>query len=642
MSKPSIEITALGKAYKIFNNSSDKIRHALGFEKWGSGKRDLYREFWALRDLNLRIEKGERVGIMGRNGAGKSTLLKVIAGNISPTEGSMVVNGKVHALMELGTGFHPEFTGRENIRTALSYHGFSDAEIREREEEIIDFSELEDFINQPVRTYSSGMYARLAFSTSTSMRPEILIVDEVLGAGDAYFAGKCLDRMKSLTNQDGVTVLFVSHDISSVQRLCDRAVWIDRGVMLEDGDTVEVSKSYYRSIQQEEALRRMAKARGLRKTRNIPSLQDQIENRVLFHFITPSGAPLRKHKVRRIEIRKDGMPVTQLVVGGPMDNQDGSPNRVVDIPGYMNWSKANRDSQGLFRFFEDRRGSYLHAPFELTFGFVPASACDYEILVNGDFDPDEEVRLEIYWNNRYHPIAKICGGKGDMVFSLPELKDPEEAKTVQAQAPVAKESTKVETDALPVEPQNEGDAPSTVEAAPPPQEPEGSKANQASIVTWERPDPRIEGVRFLDEAGNETWGVEELSDLIIEISYYSSQPIKNPAFSMSIFQANGTYLCHASSSMGGLKIEEIYGYGSVIIRFPQFCATVGDYMMGCSIFHYLDIIRYDGMPPYYDQHDRAYRFKVWKKLDNNLNLGCVRLPFTVEHVVKNAQAQEQV
>jgi lipopolysaccharide transport system ATP-binding protein len=638
MSKPSIEITALGKAYKMFNNSSDKVRHALGFGRWGSDKRDLYREFWALRDLNLRIEKGERVGIIGRNGAGKSTLLKIIAGNISPTEGSVVVNGKVHALMELGTGFHPEFTGRENIRTALSYHGFSDAEIRDREEEIIDFSELEDFINQPVKTYSSGMYARLAFSTSTSMRPEILIIDEVLGAGDAYFAGKCLDRMKNLTNQDGVTVLFVSHDISSVQRLCDRAVWIDRGVMLEDGDTVEVSKSYYRSIQQEEALRRMAKARGLRKTRNIPSLKDQIENRVLFHFITPSGAPRHQHKIRKIEIRKDGLPVTQLVVGGPMDNQDGSPNRVVDMPGYMNWSKANRDSQGLFRFFEDRRGSYLHAPFELTFGISQASPSDFEILVNGEFNPAEEVCLEIYWNNRYHPIAKIRGGKGDLVFPIPELEDPEEANTEQAQVPTAQESIKIEADSPPTEPQKE-DAPSAIEVAPPSAQPEAPKSNNASIVSWERPDPRIEGVRFLDEAGNETWGVEELSDLIIEISYYSSKPIKEPAFSMSIFQANGTYLCHASTAMGGLNIEEINGYGSVIIRFPQFCATVGEYMMGCSIFHYLDPIQYNGMPPYYDQHDRAYRFKVWKKLDNNLNLGCVRLPFTVEHVAKGAPEQ---
>ena len=619
----------------MFNSSSDKIRHALGLGKWGSGQRDLYREFWALRDITLRIEKGERVGIIGRNGAGKSTLLKIIAGNISPTEGSVVVNGKVHALMELGTGFHPEFTGRENIRTALSYHGFSDAEIRDREEEIIDFSELEEFINQPVKTYSSGMYARLAFSTSTSMRPEILIIDEVLGAGDAYFGGKCLDRMKNLTNQDGVTVLFVSHDVSSVQRLCDRAIWIDRGVMLEDGDTVEVSKSYYRSIQQEEALRRMAKSRGLRKTRNIPSLRDQIENRILFHFITPSGAPKHKHKIRRLEIRKEGQPIAYIAVGGAMDNQDGSPNRVVDIPGYMNWSRSNRDSQGLFRFFEDRKGSYLHAPFELTFGSGQAPPSGYEILVNGEFDPAEEVWLEIYWSNRYHPITKIRGGKGDMVFTIPLLEEPEEPSSAPAPtAAVVEETIPSSADTPPVLSTEEDTPAPTVEANPPAEASEGAKPNQASIVTWERPDPRIEGVRFLDEAGNETWGVEELSDLIIEISYYSSKPIKEPAFSMSIFQANGTYLCHASTTMGGLKIEEIHGYGSVVIRFPQFCATAGEYMMGCSIFHYLDLIHYDGMPPYYDQHDRAYRFKVWKKLDNVWNLGCVRLPFTVAHVVK--------
>ena len=217
MTELAIKIYNLGKMYKLYNNPADKVMDAFGVNHLLFWKKTYYQEFWALRGLDLEVKKGERLGIIGRNGAGKSTLLKIITGNVSPTEGTVEVKGRVQALMELGTGFHPEFTGRQNIRASLAYQGMSQSVISEKEEEIIDFSELEDFIDQPIKTYSAGMYARLAFSTATSVQPEILIIDEVLGAGDAYFAGKCVERMKKLTEQSGATVLFVSHDLGSVQ-----------------------------------------------------------------------------------------------------------------------------------------------------------------------------------------------------------------------------------------------------------------------------------------------------------------------------------------------------------------------------------------------------------------------------------------
>ena len=649
MSEIAISIASLGKAYKMYQKPSDKVLDAFGLTRWMPWRRSPYREFWALRDLNLQIRRGERIGFVGRNGAGKSTLLKIIAGTIAPTEGAVTINGKVHALMELGTGFHPEFTGRENIRAALAYHGLDDAEISERVGEIIDFSELEDFIDQPVKTYSAGMYARLAFSASTSIRPEILIIDEVLGAGDAYFAGKCMDRMKKLTERDGVTVLFVSHDISSVQQLCTRAIWIDRGSVVEDGNTVDVAKAYYRSIQQEEALRRKAQARGVRKIRNLQLMEDVIEKRVLFHFVAPGGAPVGRHKVRKVELRKGQFVVASLIIGGPMDNQVDAGNKVLDDPGYMDWSPAKRDSSGPYRLFENQGGSYQHAPFELTVVSAEFPSSAYSIAVDGEFDPVEEVRLELYWDNSYHLVGRILGGVGPFCFSISDVRPHADVAiadiVISDVAASGVEPLKIEAVSeteppleLPATPAAEKSQYEAVaEALPLDSESGRAHTRQAgmdenSIVTWERPDPRIEGVRFLDATGIEAVGVEELTDLVIEISYYSSKKVVQPVFSMSIFQANGTLLCHANSALARVSIDYIEGYGSVQFRFPQFAATEGDYVMGCSIFHYLDPAHYFGQPPYYDQHDRAYRFKIWKRLDNNMSLGCVRLPFEVKHI----------
>ena len=213
----AVEVHGLGKMYKLFDKQSDRIWDIFGLDKLRFWDREpKYREFWALRNVDLVVPKGERIGIIGRNGAGKSTLLKLIVGNLKPTEGSITVNGKIQALLQMGTGFHPEFTGVENIRAALAYAGMEPRKIRDSVDEIIEFSELEDYIHQPVKYYSAGMYSRLAFAVSTALEPDILIIDEVLGAGDAAFTSKCAERMKRLTQDSGATVLFVSHSMDSV------------------------------------------------------------------------------------------------------------------------------------------------------------------------------------------------------------------------------------------------------------------------------------------------------------------------------------------------------------------------------------------------------------------------------------------
>lgn len=233
-----IEVADLSKCYHIYSKPRDRLVQMLMF-----GRKHYYREFWALQDVSFSIGQGETVGVIGRNGSGKSTLLQMICGTVSPTSGTVRTNGRVAALLELGAGFNPEFTGRENVLLNAAILGFPQEAMEERMMEVLSFSELTDFIDQPVKTYSSGMYARLAFSIAIHVDPEILIVDEALAVGDSRFVAKCMRRIKEI-QQRGATILFVSHDVGSVRTLCDRAIWLDKGRLVEDGDVFPVTGKY--------------------------------------------------------------------------------------------------------------------------------------------------------------------------------------------------------------------------------------------------------------------------------------------------------------------------------------------------------------------------------------------------------------
>ena len=208
------------KTYRLYQNKLQMVRDVLGFRS-----KKKIPEYHALKNVNITINKGERVGLIGRNGAGKSTLLKLITGNFLQTSGNIIVKGNVQALMNTGIGFHPDFTGLENIKASLLYNGLNKNQFADAIEDIIDFVELGEFIDQPLKTYSLGMQSRLYFAVATAIQPEILIVDEILGAGDAYFSAKSADRMKKLTNS-GCTLLLVSHSTAQILQFCDKAVWI--------------------------------------------------------------------------------------------------------------------------------------------------------------------------------------------------------------------------------------------------------------------------------------------------------------------------------------------------------------------------------------------------------------------------------
>ncbi|HUR27296.1 MAG TPA: ABC transporter ATP-binding protein [Planctomycetota bacterium] len=235
----------LSKAYRIY----DKPIHRL-YELVVPGKKR-HREFWAVRNVYLDIARGSTVGIIGENGAGKSSLLKLLTGITQPTTGSVRVQGRVASLLELGAGFHPEFSGRDNIKLNCSVLGMSDAEITERFPKIVEFSELGDFIDRPVKTYSSGMYVRLGFSVAASVDPDILLIDEALSVGDEHFRGKCINRLNDFRDQ-GKTIIFVSHDMGAVKSMCQWVVLMDKGEILEQGTAEKVADEYLKR----------AKARG--------------------------------------------------------------------------------------------------------------------------------------------------------------------------------------------------------------------------------------------------------------------------------------------------------------------------------------------------------------------------------------------
>ena len=257
--KSAVSIASLGKRYVIshkapqrYRTLRDEIAEKIGnaFRKRGSRSSvslPTKEDFWAVRDISFDVREGDRVGIVGRNGAGKSTLLKLLSRITEPTEGRIALNGRVSSLLEVGTGFHPELTGRENIFLNGSILGMSRREIQGKFDEIVSFSGVEKFLDTPVKRYSSGMYIRLAFAVTAHLDSEILLVDEVLAVGDSEFQAKCLDRMESIS-ESGRTVLFVSHNLSAVQRLCNTGVFLNAGRLVTQGSISKVLEAYQDAV----------------------------------------------------------------------------------------------------------------------------------------------------------------------------------------------------------------------------------------------------------------------------------------------------------------------------------------------------------------------------------------------------------
>ena len=263
-----ITVENVTKVYPLYDKTIDRLKETLSITK-----KSYHRDFYALNDVSFNVGAGETIGIIGTNGSGKSTILKIITGVLTPTEGNVTVNGKISALLELGAGFNMDYTGMENLYMNGTMMGYSKAEMEEKIPAILDFADIGDFVHQPVKTYSSGMFVRLAFALAINVEPEILIVDEALAVGDAFFQAKCFSKLEEIRNA-GTTILFVSHDIVSVKQLCKRAIWIEKGLVRMDGDSNEVCEQYL-SMQIEENNRMKSEiVKGLRLENSAKTIKD--------------------------------------------------------------------------------------------------------------------------------------------------------------------------------------------------------------------------------------------------------------------------------------------------------------------------------------------------------------------------------
>jgi len=287
MSDFAIKVEGLSKVYKLYDKPIDRMKESLH-----PLRKRYHRDFFALNDISVEIEKGETIGIIGKNGSGKSTLLKILTGVLTPTSGKVEVNGRVSALLELGAGFNPEFTGLENVYFNGSIMGYSREQIDAKIDDILSFADIGDFINQPVKMYSSGMFVRLAFSVATQVDPDILIVDEALSVGDMFFQAKCMTRMNKLITNEGVTLFFVSHSLSAVKSLCKKGILLNEGLLTKIGTSDEVAEKYF-------AMSVSSRQETIQVDDNLVTLQDN--QRDLSIYLNSTESFLKKSTFGRIQ-----------------------------------------------------------------------------------------------------------------------------------------------------------------------------------------------------------------------------------------------------------------------------------------------------------------------------------------------------
>lgn len=373
MSKPlAVEFDHVGKMYKLYKDRKDSFLDFIGAQSFMPWYRPKVDNFWALRDVSFQLEAGSRLGIVGRNGAGKTTLLKLLTGNIAPTEGKVTVNGDVQALLEAGAGFHPEFTGYENVEAALTQAGLLPSEIKAAIEEIVDFTELGEFMNQPFKAYSAGMQARLVFTTATTIKPNILIVDEILGAGDAYFAAKSRARMRALVDS-GASILLVSHALDQVLQFCDQAIWLERGKVVLRGSSLEVVKAYQEFVH--ELQDRQLKASNKRRRYGF---RDAVE---VGHFaetfilrLAVTGTKSFGADISSIELLADDDALEAIKVGAP---QDSDPSQFAYVALHTSgWQPPQGEGDATFRTIPS------NSVGELVFRTTPLEyGCTYALRI---------------------------------------------------------------------------------------------------------------------------------------------------------------------------------------------------------------------------------------------------------------------
>jgi lipopolysaccharide transport system ATP-binding protein len=617
MSDNAVYLDGVGKCYRLYSEKRWRIAEALGLPV---GQRSS-REFWAIRDLDLAVPRGQRLGIVGRNGAGKSTLLKLIAGLVVPTTGRMEVNGKVHALMELGTGFHPDFSGRDNVRSALAYLGITGRQAASAAEDVVDFSELDGFIDQPFRTYSAGMQARLTFTVATSVRPDLLIVDEILGAGDAYFTTKAVARMKDLTQQ-GTTLLFVSHDLSAVQMMCERAIWIDRGALKLEGDTLTVGKAYTASIRKQEELR--LRARQLRLRPSDLTAEQEVDHDgpgLLGRFVLADEAsPRLRHAIRSIALWHGSEEIECLEVGGSRDTDAKERCHVIVSPGYTEWSEPVSEARGsCHRFFQDSQGRYRHAPFSFRLPPTTGGPTDFTIEVCHRAVAGEDVRVEVHDGELYHLIGTLIAPPGrtwaQQRFVLPGL-------LVQR---LCQRSSERRVTGLANIQSAEGAGFATILAPAKPMIDDSTGSAATHVVdgdVYGSGDARILNVRMAIDGGNDD-GLDRRvftcgENAYVQINWEAKRAISDCRLVIAVYGMDGRCATQVLSS------AQARGPGPHVDRalFAPLRLGPGEYAVSVGIFENLNLIEKLGRHPL-EVQDRRYLIRVIPQIGVNIETGMV-------------------
>ncbi|WP_333983295.1 ABC transporter ATP-binding protein [Ectopseudomonas khazarica] len=577
MSDLAISLRGVSKVFRRFQHPGWRALDALGWPV--SHKR--YDLFQALSDVNIDIVRGEKVALIGRNGAGKSTLLRLISGQMRADSGQIVVNGQVQALMTLGTGFHPDFTGIENIRSALSYQGVSPSRMDDCVEEIADFTELDTFLQRPVKEYSAGMYARLAFAVATTITPEVLIIDEILGAGDAYFLGKCIQRMKALTSQ-GATILFVSHDISSVQMLCDRGIWLEGGRIRQDGPLLPVSKAYLASVREEEERRVRAKSMSLTRGQLSALTADGAQNSLL-RLVGVDGVPPSEPLLVRAIRYGD----TQGELGCiDMDGDQGSGSCLIVDEQFMNWKRIDQTCWA----FGDYGGRYQHAPLQITWpNAIPDGAWVQLDVRGGTGTP---ISLEQYDSaqEQYCTLAEISGDNAQEWQSVLAPLQTDAALAQNKSAAVLADLQELSSD----DRYGSGEA-------------------------------RITGLGFFDAEGARRHTLISGEPAFAVIAFEADLPVLDPVPVMAIYRPDGTCAMQVIASMSGHRFDRLEGKGGIRIDFSPLLLGPGDYLVSIALFRELNLAS-SVEPASYDLHDRCHALKVLPPPGIHVQIGVVNQP----------------
>ncbi len=590
MSEPTaIQFHDVGKVYRIYPSRRDGVLDSLGLTRFPLVRGATFREFWALRGINLAVASGQRLGIVGRNGAGKTTLLKLMTGNIAPTEGKIDVTGRVQALLEAGGGLHPEFTGHENIHAALTYQGLAPREISEQTEDIEDFTELGEFLEQPLKTYSLGMQARLAFAIATTLEPEILIIDEVLGAGDAYFFTKSTQRMTALVDS-GATVLLVTHALEQVERFCDEAIWLERGRIVARGSALEVLKQYEAFIRRLEDDRLRAKNLKVQSRKYTSMQQELYADGLLVRVGLGSGSC----DVSEVALIRDGELEDTVRVG---DAQDADPTQSASILVDTGWSEPREESERSFRrlvagsaaagsvqfhlwaFYEESRYA-----FEFTYRASPdAAATTAEIMLNGELLSTTVLPESSSWRTQ-------------------RVELPMHDHELRSSRRQAARSTRGSRHGVRASTASGARSRATTATAPRP-------AQETAVSRWLGIGSLlIERVLLLDDLRAEQAVFTAFSPMKLELTFRAQTSGTFPLAVSAIFHTlDGVRVfAHVSEPME-LLLEEGESRTAIL---DLGGLNLGDGRYVISVGLYEDVSQPHGPQPYYDHLDRSYEFQV--------------------------------